>query len=122
MKNKRTTIPADPNKQLSFFSGLVKQLKLVWLLFRDERVSLWTKSVLPLSLLYIVSPIDFLPDFFLGLGQLDDLGVILLGITLFVKLCPPELVNHYLDQLEYGDEFKDSSETVDTTYRVVGED
>jgi len=122
MKNKRTTIPADPNKQLSFFSGLVKQLKLVWLLFRDERVSLWTKSVLPLSLLYIVSPIDFLPDFFLGLGQLDDLGVILLGMTLFVKLCPPELVNHYLDQLEYGEEFKDSGETVDTTYRVVGED
>jgi uncharacterized membrane protein YkvA (DUF1232 family) len=122
MKNKRATIPADPNKQLSFFSGLIKQLKLVWLLFKDDRVSLLTKSVLPLSLLYIISPIDFLPDFFLGLGQLDDLGVILLGMTLFVKLCPPELVNQYLDQLEYGDEFKNSGETVDTTYRVVGED
>jgi uncharacterized membrane protein YkvA (DUF1232 family) len=122
MKNKRATIPADPNKQLSFFSGLIKQLKLVWLLFKDDRVSLLTKSVLPLSLLYIISPIDFLPDFFLGLGQLDDLGVILLGMTLFVKLCPPELVNQYLDQLEYGYEFKNSGETVDTTYRVVGED
>jgi uncharacterized membrane protein YkvA (DUF1232 family) len=122
MKNKRATIPTDPNKQLSFLGGVIKQLKLVWLLFRDRRVSVLTKAVLPISLLYIISPIDFLPDFFLGLGQLDDLGVILLGMALFVKLCPPELVNHYLNQLEYGDEFKDSGETVDTTYRVVGED
>jgi uncharacterized membrane protein YkvA (DUF1232 family) len=122
MKNKKV-IPVDPNKHLSFLSGLIKQLKLVWLLFRDERVSLWTKLVLPLSLLYLVSPIDFLPDFFVGLGQLDDLSVILLGMALFVKLCPPEIVNYYLNQLEYGEKpQKDDSQTVDTTYRVVGED
>jgi uncharacterized membrane protein YkvA (DUF1232 family) len=122
--SKRAGVPADPNKQLSFLTGLLKQLRLVWLLFRDSRVSLWTKSVLLISLLYLVSPIDLVP-LLPGLGQLDDLGVILLGMTLFVKLCPSELVEYYLYQLEYGPESRrsqDDDETIDTTYRVVGEE
>jgi uncharacterized membrane protein YkvA (DUF1232 family) len=105
-------------------TNLFKQLKLVWLLFRDNRVSLLAKLVLPLSLLYLVSPIDILPDVIVGLGQLDDLGVLLLAMTLFVRLCPPRLVDQYRNQLEYGDQegYDDKDETVDTTYRVVGEE
>lgn len=115
-------VPADRHtKQLNMLSGLLRQLKLVWALFQDNRVSLMTKSVLPLSLLYLVSPIDFVPDVFLGLGQLDDLGVIMLGLSLFVKLCPPELVEYYRHKLEFGDDTLDS-ETIDTTYRVIDEE
>jgi len=122
-KNKLAPID-KAGKQLSLLEGFVKQLKLIWLLFRDGRVSNWVKMVIPLSLLYLISPIDFLPDVILGLGQLDDIGVILLGMALFVKLCPPEIVEQYLMQLEYGENFyrDDDDETVDTTYRVVGED
>jgi uncharacterized membrane protein YkvA (DUF1232 family) len=78
------------------------------------------KSVVPLSLLYLISPLDFIPDMALGLGQLDDLGVILLGMALFVKLCPPNIVEYYQNQLEYGPE--NNNEAVDTTYRVMDED
>jgi uncharacterized membrane protein YkvA (DUF1232 family) len=79
---------------------------------------------LPRALLYLVSPVDFLPDFIVGLGQLDDLSVILLGMALFVKLSPPHLVEHYRRQLEYGsyEDYDDKDETVDTTYRVIGEE
>ncbi len=116
-------IPVGQGKQLSILAGLIRQLRLVWLLFKDKRVPTWAKTILPVSLLYLISPIDFMPDVILGLGQLDDLGVILLGMTLFVKLCPPEIVEYYLNQLEYGHDFySDDDETVDTTYRVVGED
>lgn len=116
------SISTKYDKRLSLLTGLMKQLQLVWLLFRDNRVSAWAKSVLPISLLYLVSPIDFVPDVILGLGQLDDFGVILLGMTLFVKLCPPDIVRQYLDQLEYGDDFYRDDEAVDTTYRVIDED
>jgi uncharacterized membrane protein YkvA (DUF1232 family) len=105
---------------LNFLSGLFKQLRLVWLLMQDGRVPMWAKSVVPLSLLYLISPLDFLPDVVLGLGQLDDLGVILLGMTLFVKLCPPNIVEYYQNQLEYGTDHQD--EGIETTYRVVDED
>jgi uncharacterized membrane protein YkvA (DUF1232 family) len=72
--------------------------------------------------LYLISPIDFIPDVILGLGQLDDIGVILLGMTLFVRLCPPELVNFYLNQIEFGSDSNNEDEAIDTTYRVVDED
>ena len=122
--SKRAGVPANPTKQISFLTGLLKQLRLVWLLFRDSRVSLWTKSILFVSLVYLISPIDLVP-LLPGVGQLDDLGVILLGMTLFVKLCPTELVEYYLYQLEYGPDTRsrqDDDETIDTTYRVVGEE
>ncbi len=110
----------DPNKKLSIFTELIKQVKLVWLLFKDQRVSNWTKAILPFSAVYIISPLDFLPDVLLGLGQLDDLGILLLSMALFVKLCPPDIVAHHAHQLEYADLHDDK--TVDTTYRVIDED
>jgi uncharacterized membrane protein YkvA (DUF1232 family) len=87
---------------------------------KDGRVPLWIKSVVPLSFLYLISPLDFIPDVVLGFGQLDDLGVILLGVALFLKLCPPNVVAYYQNQLEYGSE--ENGEAVDTTYRVVDEE
>ncbi len=121
MDNNKLASVDKTNKQMSILEGFFKQLRLVWLLFRDKRVPVWIKSVMPLSFLYLISPIDFLPDVILGLGQLDDIGVILLGMALFVKLSPPEVVEQHLNELEYGKDFYDD-ETVDTTYRVVGED
>ncbi|MEM7345532.1 MAG: DUF1232 domain-containing protein [Chloroflexota bacterium] len=101
-------------------AGLINQLRLVWLLMQDNRVSNWVKAVLPASILYLVSPVDFIPDVILGAGQLDDLGVILLGLTLFVKLCPPDIVQFYRDQIEFGE--TDDREAIDTSYRVIDEE
>ena len=101
---------------------IINRFRLVWLLFWDKRVPLWAKTVLPISVLYLLSPIDFVPDVVLGLGQLDDLGVILLGMALFVKLSPPDIVEYYLHQLEYGKGLGHMDEVVDTTYRVIDEE
>ncbi len=119
MANRKPAISTS-SKNLSILSEIIKQLRLVWLLFRDNRVPMWIKSILPVSLLYLISPLDFLPDVILGLGQLDDLGVVLLGITLFVKLCPPDVVEYYRNQLEYGD--LDRNKIIDTSYRTVDEE
>jgi len=114
------SVRSDPGKNLSFLSGMFKQFRLVWLLLQDSRIPLWIKSIVPLSFLYLISPLDFIPDVILGLGQLDDLGVILLGMTLFVKLCPQNVVENYQNQLEYG--FDSEDEAVETSYRVMDED
>ncbi|MCB0163248.1 MAG: DUF1232 domain-containing protein [Anaerolineae bacterium] len=123
MTKKPSTVTND--KDYSFLSNLLKQLRLVWLLFTDSRIGLLAKSVVPLSLLYTISPVDFIPDVILGLGQLDDFGVILLGMTLFIKLCPPHIVEQYSRMLDYGSDAHtdfDNDETVDASYRVVNED
>ena len=123
MSDNKQMVTDLASKRASMLTGMIKQLKLVWLLFQDKRVSIWAKSVIPIALLYLVSPVDFIPGILLpGLGALDDMGVMLLGMSLFVKLSPPEIVQYYMHQLEYGDDFYSDSETVDTTYRVVDED
>jgi uncharacterized membrane protein YkvA (DUF1232 family) len=51
--------------------------------------------------LYILSPIDFIPDAILGLGQLDDLGILLLGVRMFTELTPKEIVLQHLEAMGY---------------------
>jgi uncharacterized membrane protein YkvA (DUF1232 family) len=120
-----SNLPAKHDNQLSFLAGFINQIRLIWLLFRDSRVSMWAKSVIPLSFLYTISPIDFIPDVILGFGQLDDLGIILLGMALFVRLAPPDLVEYYRQIIEFGglepDEQLDDIEvdTVDTTFQIL---
>ncbi|MBF5043188.1 DUF1232 domain-containing protein [Aggregicoccus sp. 17bor-14] len=43
---------------------------------RDPHVALWRKLVGVLALLYLLSPVDAVPDFIPVLGWLDDLGVL----------------------------------------------
>ncbi len=106
-------------KNASFISNIIKQFRLAWLLFQDRRVSLWVKSIIPVSLIYVISPIDLIPLIPVA-GQLDDLGVIFLGLTTFIKLCPPHIVQYYQRQIETDlGQVVNKKEIIDTPYRVV---
>ncbi|MGJ3239605.1 MAG: YkvA family protein [Anaerolineae bacterium] len=75
-------------------------LKLTYRLFLDSRVPVWTKAVPLLTVLYIVSPVDIIPDFLLVIGQLDDFILMTLGFQLFERLAPPDVVAEHRYQLE----------------------
>jgi len=66
--------------------------RLYWRLFRDRRVPILPKVLLVLTLVYVVSPLDVIPDFIPVIGEMDDLVVVLSGLWLFIRLCPPEVV------------------------------
>ena len=66
--------------------------RLYWRLFRDRRVPILPKALLVLTLVYVVSPLDLVPDFVPVIGEMDDVVVVLAGLWLFVRLCPPEVV------------------------------
>lgn len=83
----------------SFFRETVQQLKLVYNLMLDERVPALTKLIPLLSVGYLLFPIDVLPDVFVGLGQLDDLAVMMLGLRFFLELAPPEVVREQLKRI-----------------------
>ena len=78
---------------------IIKNIKLIWRLLNDRRVSPWLKMIVPATLLYLLFPIDIIPDIAPGLGQLDDIAIILLGLKLFVAMCPSEVVRQHLDEL-----------------------
>ena len=76
--------------------AVVDQVWLTWKLLLDKRVPFWMKALLAiLPLIYVLSPIDLIPDFILGLGQLDDLGVVLAGMRLFEAIVPDYIVQEH---------------------------
>jgi uncharacterized membrane protein YkvA (DUF1232 family) len=77
-------------------------LKLFLFLFQDARVSLLAKLVPMAILAYLILPVDLLPDFLPALGQLDDLVVLLLGFKLFLRLCPPDVVQQHVKAIAGG--------------------
>ena len=73
--------------------GLLGKVQLIYRLYQDDRVPTLLKVVVPLVVaLYFISPIDLIPDFILGVGELDDLGVLILAMSMFVNLAPREVV------------------------------
>ncbi len=106
---------------------IIKNAKLVWRLMMDPRIPVWLKAIPPATLLYLLFPIDVLPDPLLGLGQLDDIAVILLGVKLFIELCPQEIVRQHLRQMSsipgsYRVVGEEPSASIEVPYRIVGED
>jgi uncharacterized membrane protein YkvA (DUF1232 family) len=77
-------------------------LKLFSRLIEDARVPLTSKLLLVGLLAYVVLPADLVPDFLIGVGQLDDLAVILGGLRLFLSLCPPQVVQEHLRAISAG--------------------
>lgn len=77
-------------------SHLPSFVKLFSRLIKDPRVAASPKLLVAGILTYVILPTDLIPDFFIGVGQLDDLAVILGGLKLFLKLCPREVVQEHL--------------------------
>jgi uncharacterized membrane protein YkvA (DUF1232 family) len=73
----------------SVMGTLFAELRLAWRLIREPRVPAFAKAVPLLALLYVVSPFDFIPDVLPFVGQMDDLGILVLSLKLFLRLCPP---------------------------------
>ena len=74
--------------------AIVRDMVTAMRLLADSRVPLLLKLGLPgAALLYLLSPIDLLPDLALGFGQLDDVAVVILLLRLFVQAAPSFAVN-----------------------------
>jgi uncharacterized membrane protein YkvA (DUF1232 family) len=77
-------------------------VRLYWRLFRDRRVSVLAKALLVLTIAYVVWPFDVIPDVLPFLGEVDDLAMVLTGLWLFVRLCPPEVVLERVREISSG--------------------
>jgi uncharacterized membrane protein YkvA (DUF1232 family) len=69
--------------------------RLMLALARDARVPLYAKAVLVATVLYVLSPLDLIPEWLPVAGVLDDAAVLTAGLALFTRLCPPEVVEEH---------------------------
>lgn len=80
----KTKMANLPNKFMGpgFLGRLIQDFRLLFSLINDYRkgvyrdVSIWSIIVFVLTIIYIISPVDIIPDFMLGLGQIDDAAVL----------------------------------------------
>lgn len=102
--------------------AVIEQIMLTWRLIRDPRVPLWSKVIPLLGFAYVISPLDLIPDVLIGLGQLDDLGIILGTMRLFEAVTPDYIVAEHRKEIARR---HSPLEVVNTTrYRIFrqGED
>src|SRR5512138_3824085 len=78
--------------------NFVNRLKLILKLMGDPRVSPWVKLIPIGAFVYLVSPIDLIMGI-PGIDALDDAAVIWIGSTLFVELCPQDVVQEHMHAL-----------------------
>jgi uncharacterized membrane protein YkvA (DUF1232 family) len=127
MKQQRT---GSTSQTSDVFLGSFDRMRLSWRLLRDERVAAWMKWLVPIiAAIYLVAPIDLVPDLILGFGQIDDLSVV--GIAIFAmtkilpKIAPRPIVEEHLADMfgQHSDRHRrgERSDVIDTSFEVVRE-
>ena len=70
---------------------LLRDGRLTWRLARDPRTPLRAKLILGAAVLFVVSPINWIPNFVPVLGQLEDVALLSLAMELFLRNVPEYL-------------------------------
>jgi uncharacterized membrane protein YkvA (DUF1232 family) len=99
----------------------ILRLKLIGRLMSDSRVNFFLKLIPVASLAYLISPVDLAPGVVLPvIGVLDDAAILWIGSTLFVELCPPDVVNEHQKQLT-SNVIEDMGDVVDAEVTDVND-
>ena len=89
------------SQNAGFFQDLIQRVKLLWRLMGDRRVNFFLKLLPIASIVYLVSPLDLAPGLTLPvIGALDDAAIIWIGTSLFMSLCPDDVVQEHWDALK----------------------
>jgi uncharacterized membrane protein YkvA (DUF1232 family) len=79
-------------KRLSFLWTVLRgDARQLWAALRHPLAPGWLKLGAALIVLYVVSPIDLIPDFIPGIGFLDDAVLVPLAIRWLLNRLPAEL-------------------------------
>ena len=100
---------------------VVKNFRLVWRLFWDQRVPLLLKLAVPMSLGYLALPFDLLKDFIPIVGRFDDFIVIALAAMIFVRLAPPQIVREHREAI-WGSTLHEGDKVTEGEYRILNDD
>ncbi len=107
-KSGKFIVPAQGGAMRSF----VNRLKLIMRLMADRRVNIFLKLLPLASVGYLILPADLIP-IVPFISALDDAAILWVGSTLFVELCPDDVVQEHKMALESNLQNDTSDEIVD---------
>ena len=86
MKYSKFRLAQEAIKHKGFIQKIPAVFRMLKLYFKGEYKMKFIDILLPaLALVYIISPIDVIPDFIPAVGALDDLAILAFAIPLLMK-------------------------------------
>ena len=79
---------------------LKTDIPAIFLALKDKETSLIAKIFAGITVVYALSPIDFVPDFIPVLGYLDDVILLPMLIALTIKFIPEDVLEKHRKQAE----------------------
>ena len=100
---------------------LIRNARLVWRLTWDKRVPIVLRSLLPLAIMYAISPFDLIRDRIPIIGRFDDLIILGFALLFLLKLSPQHVLDEHSGKqmISNRPEDKDPSKVVDGTSRLI---
>ena len=89
-----------------FINDLILKIRLTIKLVQDDRVDLMIRAIPVLCLIYLIVPIDLL------IGPIDDALILYFGMDFFISLCPREVVEAYLAEIQGSGKADKQQETI----------
>lgn len=83
------------DRMKGFLMFLPNMVKLLGKLLTDGRVPTIEKALFVAAIVYVISPIDFIPDVFPFIGQVDDLYVVALTLLRLVNRTDETVVREH---------------------------
>ena len=72
-------------RMANFLMFLPNMVKLLGRLLKDSRVPKAEKALFVAAIVYVISPLDFIPDVFPFIGQVDDIYVVALSLLRLIN-------------------------------------
>jgi uncharacterized membrane protein YkvA (DUF1232 family) len=70
---------------------LRKEILVLYYGIQDKRTGIWSKVTAVVAIIYLLSPIDLIPDVIPFFGWLDDLVLVPLLLNLAIQLLPTDV-------------------------------
>src|ERR671910_3155235 len=98
---------------------LSAQTYTLYLAYRHPRTPWYAKAFAALIVSYVFSPIDPIPDFIPGVGLLDEMVVVPIGILIAARLIPPDVFEECREKAREVEEGEKSVSRVATLIVVA---
>ncbi|HJV87513.1 MAG TPA: YkvA family protein [Noviherbaspirillum sp.] len=76
-----------------FIRAVGRDILVLWYACRNPATPLLVKIAALLIALYVISPIDLVPDWFVLLGWTDDITLLALGIPALLRFLPEHVLH-----------------------------
>src|SRR6059058_550661 len=94
-KHSRNSKVQLKGRMKSFLMFLPNMVMLLARLLKDSRVPTAEKALFAAAIVYVISPLDFIPDVFPFIGQVDDLYVVALVLLRLVNRTDESIVRQH---------------------------